>query len=72
MVGLHANTLERIVQLRELKKKKMHNPGQRDADGGERGRGRERDEGKAHTKKKRSEIEALRDKNAGRREKKHD
>lgn len=37
LLGLHVNTAERIVQLRELKK--MHNPGQGDGEGGvERGK----------------------------------
>ena len=53
---------ERIVELRELKKKK-YNPGQRDGGGwgwGWRGMKREH----THTqKKKRSDIEALRAKN---------
>lgn len=64
LVGLHANTLERIVQLRELKKCVIQVRGM------ERGR-EERERGMnaehIHTqKKKRSEIEALRAKNAGR------
>lgn len=48
--GLHANTPERIVELRELKKK-MYNPGQRDGGGwgwGWRGMKREH----THTQKK--------------------
>lgn len=54
LVGLHANTLECIVQLRELKKRciiqvRGMETGKR-REGG-RGHGRERDEGKAHQKK---------------------
>lgn len=52
----------------------MHNPGQRDGERRGRESAGERDEGRAHAKKKgkRSEIEVLRAKNARTGERKHE
>lgn len=63
MVGLHANTPECIVELRELQKCIIQVRGMERGEGGERERGMKAGHAK---KKKRSEIEALRAKNVRR------